>query len=126
MKKKLIALLALTTLLVGPAVARETVDIYRERAKELKKLEIIDTADIDMDYLRNRNGRLIIEECIGVVTSEKGDGEVLNAKHPDYDYISYRDVPNANVGDVVLTYFIFNPETNYEDDIMLRYDYIID
>ena len=125
MKKKLIILLA--ALLVGStAMARETVDTYRERAKELKKLEIIDTADIDMDYLRNRDGRLIIEECIGVMTSEKGDGEVLNCAHADYNYISYRDVPNAKVGDVILTYFIFNPATNYEDDIMCRYDYIID
>jgi len=29
-------------------------------------------------------------------------------------------------GDTILTYFIYNPDTNYMDDILERFDYVID
>lgn len=89
------------------------------------RVQIIDSSELTHEMLRNRNGNIIIEECIGIVTSEKGDGEILNCLNPKQNYISYKCVENANVGDTILTYFIFNPETDYIDDILYRFDYII-
>lgn len=43
-----------------------------------------------------------------------------------YNYISYKGVKGIRKGDVVLTICIYNPGTNYEDDIVERFDYIID
>ena len=45
---------------------------------------------------------------------------------PDYYYISYRSVEDFQEGDTILTYFIYNPDTNYTDDILERFDYVID
>lgn len=56
----------------------------------------------------------------------EGDGRVLNYTDPDYYYINYSRVENISVGDVILTYCVYNPNTNYEDDILERFDYIID
>lgn len=68
-----------------------------------------------------------MERCIGVVTnSEQGDGVVLNAANADYDYIGYRgiDWPLSD-GAVLLSYMVYNPGNEYVDDIVERYDFIL-
>lgn len=99
------------------------IDVYKELADESGTITMYDTANLDAETLENRNGTLIIERCIGKCADEYGNGYVLDL--PD-EYISYRNVENVNPGDVVLTYFIYNPDTNYVDDIMYRYDYVLD
>ena len=42
------------------------------------------------------------------------------------DYICYKRVKGIKTGDTVLTIFIYNPGSNYTDDIIDRIDYIID
>lgn len=98
-------------------------DFYKELADESDTISIYDTGNLDADILGNRDGAIIIERCIGKVADENGNGYVLEL--PD-EYISYASVENANPGDVVLTYFVYNPDTNYVDDIMYRYDYILE
>ena len=90
------------------------------------KIQIIDSSELSSEVLCNRNGNILIEKCIGVVTSTEGDGEILNCHSADYNYISYKGIDKANVGDKILTYFIYNPETNHIDDILYRFDYIVE
>ena len=106
--------------------AADPVDYYRELVDEMEIIQIYDSADLTMEMLQNRNGKIIIEKCIGIVTDDKGNGKLLNCRNPEYYYISYKEVPNANFGDVIVTYFVYDPSTNIEDDIMERYDIIID
>lgn len=86
--------------------------------------EIIDTHKLTNEALENRNGKLIIERCFGVVEDAKtGKGYVINNSN---FYISYASVKGIANGDVVCSYFIYNPATNDIDDILYRYDYIVD
>ena len=109
-----------------PGKAADPVDKYRKLVDEMETIKIYDSADLTMEMLQNRNGNIIIEKCIGVVTDEDKNGKLLNCANPEYYYISYKSVENANVGDVILTYFVYNPDNNIEDDILYRFDSIID
>lgn len=103
-----------------------SLDFYRELSEEIGAIEIVDSADLSLEDLENRKGKIIIEKCIGVVENSDGDGRVLNCVDPDYYYTSYRSVEDFQEGDTILTYFIYNPDTNYADDILERFDYVID
>lgn len=97
---------------------------YYAYANTLDIAEIIDTNKLTTEALEHRNGKLIIEKCIGVVEdAETGKGYVIG--NPDF-YISYRNVKGIANGNVVCTYFVYNPDTNEIDDILHRFDYIID
>jgi hypothetical protein len=114
MKKFIVILLAL--MLVVPSAFA---------APRENKLHIIESSDLTGEILQNRNGDIIIEVIIGMVTSDEGDGEILNCHNPKYNYISYRDVEGACKGNIILSYVIYNPENNYVDDILYRFDYIV-
>ena len=103
-----------------------TLEFYEEIVEDMQPLRIIDSADLTMEMLQNRKGTIIIEKTIGIVNDKDGNGKVLNCENPEYFYISYKSVPKADVGDVILTYFVYNPDNNIEDDIMERFDFIID
>lgn len=103
-----------------------SLDFYRNISDEIRAIEIIDSADLSLEDLENRKGKIIIEKCIGVVENSDGDGKVLNCYDSNYDYISYRSVEDFQVGDTILTYLIYNPDTSYTDDILERFDYVID
>lgn len=97
---------------------------YYEYAEDLELIKVIDSTDLTMDMIAARNGKLIIEKAVGVVTdAETGAGYVLG--YPDF-YISYASVEDIQNGDVICTYFVYNPDSDYEDDILMRFDYIID
>ena len=87
-------------------------------------IEIVNSCDLTIEELQSRNGKLIIEVVIGQVDNfVTGAGHVLD--NPNF-YISYKGVEGISNGNIICTYFIYNPENNYEDDILYRYDYIID
>lgn len=97
---------------------------YYAYANTLDLAEIIDTNKLTIEALEHRNGKLIIEKCIGVVEdAATGKGYVL--ENPDF-YISYKSVNGIKNGNIICTYFIYNPDTNEIDDIISRFDYIID
>jgi len=97
---------------------------YYAYADSLDLIEIVNSPDLSMEDLAGRNGKLIIEQVVGVVTdAETGDGYIVG--YPDY-YISYARVDGIQNGDVVCSYMVYNPDNNYEDDILIRFDYIID
>ncbi len=130
MKKKIITLvltMAMSISTVSYGAEMETdLEFYRELANEIDVIEVIDSFNLSLDNLENRNGKIIIEQCIGIVENENGDGRILNCADPDYSYISYRSVEDIQKGDIILTYCIYNPDTNFVDDVMARFDYVID
>jgi hypothetical protein len=111
---------------VGETPKRNRLELYDEIIQDLDVVQIMDSSDLTMEALKNRKGKIIIEQCIGIVTSSKGDGKILNGNDLEYDYINYGCVEDINVGDIILTYFVYNPDNNVPDDIIYRTDYIID
>ena len=97
---------------------------YSTYADSLDLAEVIDSSELSNEELENRNGKLIIERVIGVVDdAETGAGHVINNGN---FYISYKGVDNISNGNVICSYFVYNPDTNYIDDIIMRFDYIIE
>lgn len=93
----------------------------------LENVEIYDSSELTSDILETRIGTTIVERCIGLVTDAgNGDGVILNSADLG-DYIGYRAVnlPFQD-GMIVLSYMIYNPENDYVDDIIDRYDFILD
>lgn len=88
--------------------------------------KIYSVNELTDDMLVDRNGKIIIEEIIGEVTSVDGDGRILNCADPNYNYISYRRVDNITVGDTIKTYCVYNPFSDYEDDVVMRFDFVVD
>lgn len=86
------------------------------------KTQIIDSAYLTFDRLNNRKGTIIVEKCIGIITDFDKNGQLLNGTD-EFEYISYKNVRNANINNVYLTYFVYNPFNNIEDDIMFRLDF---
>lgn len=103
-----------------------TLEFYQQLVEDLEIIEIYDSSELTLEMLQNKDRKIIIEKCIGVVENSDGDGKILNPCDSDYDYISYKSVEDFQVGDTILTYFIYNPDTNFTDDILERFDYIID
>ena len=126
MKKLLVIAALIGTIATATTAKAETVDFYSQLSEDLNIIQIYETDDLTAEILENRNGNIIIEKTIGQVLNENGDGIVLNTDDDYYNYISYRYVEGAQTGDIILTYFIYNPDTSYIDDIMDRFDYIID
>ena len=130
--KKLAMLLAIVigigcgieTVLESPQ--KGSVEFYEELVEDMETIQIIDSNNLTPEMIQRRKGSIIIEKCIGKVTDTEGNGRLLNCTNPDYYYISYKSVENANIGDVILTYFVYNPDNNVEDDILYRFDVIID
>jgi hypothetical protein len=97
---------------------------YYDYSTSLDLIEIIDSPDLTMEELAARNGKLVIEQVVGKVTNaETGEGYIIG--YPEF-YISYARVDGIKNGDIVCSYMIYNPDNNYEDDIIMRFDYIIE
>lgn len=87
--------------------------------------ELYDSGDLTAEMLEHRNGKLIIERCVGIVTdAETGDGLILNSD-PDSYYISYSRVDGVKNGTVVVSYMVYSTTDNFIDGIEERYDYVI-
>ena len=86
------------------------------------KVQIIPERKLTYAKRRSRKGKVLyIERCVGTVTTSNMDGVTTNG-----DYISYRCLKGkAKVGDVIVTYFAYNPNTRWIDDITDRCDAIL-
>ena len=80
--------------------------------------QFYDSSELTEDILANRQGKLIMEKCVGTVTDDEKNGSL-----EDGSYISYADVDCAK-GDIITTYLIYNPDTNYTDDVVDRFDFV--
>lgn len=76
------------------------------------------------DYERNtgaiahRDGKIIIQVVQGTVISDNGDGELDTGGYIKYD-------ADLKQGDRVETVLVYNPATNFDDDVMYRADTLI-
>ena len=89
---------------------------------------LYDASVLDADILESRKGTVIVERCIGLVTETDNEmhGIILNANDENYNYIGYSNcTENLCEGTMVLTYFVYNANNNYVDDIVERYDFVI-
>lgn len=110
------------------------VEFFDNMIKGVNTIEIYDTSELTPRIMADRKGKIIVEKIIGKVTSHKLDGEILNCNYNDGgytnkdggNYISYKRVEGAQEGDKVLTYYIYNPFSNEQDDVLTRMDFIID
>lgn len=110
------------------------VEFYDGMIENVDTLNIYDTNDLTPEIMANRNGKIIVEKIVGKVTNDKLDGEILNcnAEEGGYtnkdggNYINYERVEGAKKGDKIVTYYIYNPFTNEQDDVLTRLDFIID
>lgn len=110
------------------------VEFYDRMIQDVNVIEIYDTSELTPQIMANRNGKIIVEKIIGKVTSYKLDGKILNCSENDGgytnkdggNYISYERVEGAKEGDKIVTYYIYNPFTNVQDDVWTRLDFIID
>ena len=94
------------------------------------RFAIYDTDELTAELLEHRteSDKIIIERCIGIVTNidRAGDGKILNTDDDYYNYISYSGVDfETHDGTIILSYFIYNPNTDYIDDIIERYDFVL-
>ena len=106
-----------------------TVSVYWKNKKHTSyaftrkpKIKFISTQKLTYNQLisRKKSNILYVELIIGKQIDKKGNGRILNTD-PNYNYISYRKEP-FNKGDKIRTYCIYNPYTDWEDDISERFD----
>lgn len=110
------------------------IEFYDDMIQNVSTMEIYDTAELTPQIMANRSGKIIVEKIVGKVTNHKLDGEILNCNAEDGgytnkdggNYISYERVSGAREGDKIVTYYIYNPFTNEQDDVWTRLDFIID
>lgn len=65
-----------------------------------------------LDALENRNGKIIVEMSSGTVLDDEGNGK------DSFGYYIKYDSSRFFAGDQVQSVFVYNPETNYIDDIV--------
>lgn len=99
---------------------------YDNMIQNVNEIELYDSSELTEEILTNRNGKIIVEKVVGKVTNYKLDGTILNASADNGTYITYKRVDEAKQGDMILTYFIYNPFTNEPDDVLTRLDFVID
>lgn len=103
--------------------AQQVITNYYQIAENNNLMKVYKSDELTEDILINRQGKLIIEMALGkCIDGESGAGVSLY----DNSYIAYNNVVEVKTGDIVCSYFIYNPETNYIDDIVGRYDFVID
>lgn len=110
------------------------VEFFDNMIKDVDTIEIYDTSELTPQVMANRKGKIIVEKIIGKVTSHNLDGKILNCNTDDGgytnkdggNYISYERVDGAKEGDKILTYYIYSPFSNEQDDVLTRLDFIID
>lgn len=72
-----------------------------------------------LDALETRDGKIIIEVSSGTVLDNEGNGQDICGYYVKYDSERF------SAGDQVRSVFVYNPKTNYIDDIISRTDTLI-
>ena len=113
------------SILLNRRIKRDKGHDYYSYADRLNLIKFADMYELTYQDITNRNGKLIIERAIGVLDNpETGEGHsVSDGKHL---YMNYSHIENVKKGDVVCTLFLYNPKTNHANDIVARFDFVID
>lgn len=133
--KKFLFTVALTATILTSAtegIAGTSLGFYKRLVKRNKigQVRVYDAENLTARMLETRYDDIIIERVYGVVVNKKGDGRQLNAPK-GHDYISYKGAKGAKKGDVIMTLLVYAPtgkkyDEGNVDDIVDRFDYIID
>ena len=96
-------------------------EIPQESDKLIKVFYIGSVSDHEklLDALETRNGKIIVEVSSGTVLDNEGNGQDICGYYIKYDSNRF------SAGDQVQSVFVYNPETNYIDDIISRTDTLI-
>lgn len=123
-KKALVVTLASISIIgnIIPVNATE----YTKVVKAAPMVKVIDCNDLTEEMLTTRadHNVMYIERIYGIVTDNEKNGTVLNPPEDGGYYISYASVEDAEIGDVIVTYCVYNPYSNYDDDVIERWDFI--
>lgn len=125
-KKVLLATLTTLTVIGNTTSAPVQATECSEVVKAAPMVKVIDCNDLTEEMLttRKENSIMYIERIIGKVTDNEKNGTVLNPPVDGGYYISYASVDDAEIGDVIVTYCVYNPYSNYDDDVIERWDFI--
>lgn len=74
----------------------------------------------------HRNGLLLVEVADVTITGDDGSGSLGGYDAAKGWYAAYATKDGYNLGDRVLSVFVYNPATNLLDDVILRYDIIME
>ena len=127
--KKVITITLATVSIIGnvtsaPVNATEC----SEAVKAAPITKVIDCDKLTEKMLTHRSSKkrhiMYIERIVGRVTDNNKNGKVLNPPKDGGYYISYASVKGARKGDVIVTYCVYNPYTNWDDDVIERWDFI--
>lgn len=97
-----------------------TTDTVKTTGFETETYFIKSQADYERsaDAITHKDGKIIIQIVQGTVISDNGDGELDTGGYIKYD-------ADLKQGDRVETVLVYNPATNYTDDVMYRADTLI-
>ena len=94
-----------------------------------RDIVMYDSSELSIDIIESRNGKVIVERCVCYVDTYingDGSGTILNAFDEDYSYMHYSGLSEEiNIGTIVVSYFVYNPDTNYVDDTTDIYDFVL-
>ena len=146
MKKKLIVLASIlilsTTPVAAKTVVKDTTAGYTIKVQQSKygtrirwngrTIRYYDgfTAKVKLVYEKKLTLKMLIHRKNKVLYIEKVKGKVINnsldGRTSCGRYICYQRLDGkVKKGDIVITYYVYNPYTNYDDDRDERYDVII-
>lgn len=127
-KKVLLATLATLTVIGNTTSAPVQARTHTDVAKNAPITRVIDCNKLTEKMLTHRSNKkrhiMYIERIIGKVTDNAKNGKVLNPPKDGGYYISYASVADAEIGDTIITYCVYNPYSNYDDDVIERWDFI--
>lgn len=110
-------------------IAIENSFIKELHKKGYKNVAIYPTDELTNETLENRTNLdgVVVEKMIGMVAKgNNGNGIILNTKDTEHNYISYNNMDfEIHEGTIILTYYVYNPETNYLDDVLERYEFVL-
>ena len=90
-----------------------------------QEIRYYDPVDVTEELLITRTPEtLIVEKMLGIVLDASGNGTIINANDPEYNYISYSGL-GFNPLDIILTLDTYNPDTIFTDDVIIRRDFRI-
>lgn len=123
--KKMITITLATVSILGNITPVQATE-YTESVKAAPIVQVVDCNNLTEEMLTTRadHNMMYIERIYGIVTDNEKNGKVLNPPEDGGYYISYASVEDAEIGDVIITYCVYNPYSNYDDDVIERWDFI--
>ena len=125
--KKVITITLATVSIIGNTFTPVQAS-YTDVTKNAPITRVIDCDKLTEKMLTHRSSKkrhiMYIERIVGRVTDNNKNGKVLNPPKDGGYYISYRSVKGARKGDTIITYCVYNPYSNYDDDVIERWDFI--